>query len=218
MADLRVSLLVLAACGAHHADLPKLATSTYCSRHDCTKSPKLVDLRAGCFAVEHGPVYQCDDAVADPPQCFEVPPCAEQCETTVRVAERGVIALDPCRDRAGARHGTPLTCDPVHVRVAGDLDGLAIALANQQLAVPAALVLAMERSGKDKILYEAAVCVAGGEVTVEQQSTRAEPAIASWLHDFLAHQPLLHATFDAHCNDVTLILSHFECHFPQRAL
>ncbi len=207
----RLALLVLAACGGtQHADLARVATSTYCAEHACDAVPPLIDLRDGCFQLERGPLYQCIDT---PAACYEVPACAEQCETTVRVPERGVVALDACRDRAIAwrdAHAT-ITCDPVRVTPAGDLAGVAIELPHGDLALPQPLALAVARSGKDKVVYAAAVCVAAGEVTVEPRHVPADPALASWLHDLLLQAPRVHATFDAHCNEVALVLSHFAC-------
>lgn len=210
IAVLAVALAAAVACSGtsgvrEHSEA--VAVAAHCDQHACAGKPAAVDLGEGCYAVDRN-LYQCAADGPGDPSCFEVPLCTEVCDNKVTDGRGIEISTKRCealwRDYQQA-HRPPPTCRPVEVAAFGSAATLYL---RTSLALPAAVVEEVVRSGKDRLVYEARVCATADRVVVDEPTRVTGFArVDSALHAELAKVALARGA----CADIPLVASRFDC-------
>lgn len=195
-----------------HAQRDVLATHCRATRA-CGPEVHAENLGDGCYVVSSR-LYQCTTDVLPVGElaCLDVTPCTGACTQTITVDGREVD-VERCRPRweayRRARH--PLACSPVPVHT------IPAGLLPATLDVPRELVTEVQRSGKDRVTFEAEVCASAANATVGEPTTSTGfPRLDRWLRERLGETRAL--TAPGSSENVTLVLGRFECEAEQSLL
>jgi hypothetical protein len=195
-----------------HAQQDVLAT--HCRDHACGPELRAEHLGDGCYAVDSR-LYQCSSDTLPVGQlmCIDVTPCTGACKVTITVDDREVD-IKRCRPKWQAywhaKH--PLTCSPVPVAVQGSFNAIP-----KTLDIPPDIVREVTRSGRDRLIYETAVCGLTSTTTVgDPIKSSGFPALDQWLAERLAG--LDASSVRGSCTTVTLVLGRFECEVERESM
>jgi hypothetical protein len=208
-----IVLAALCGCGGtsavkDHAQQQVLATHCRASGA-CGPELRAEPLGDGCYVVS-ARLYQCTTDVLPVGQlaCLDVTPCTGACKQTITVDGRDVD-VDHCRPKWDAyrRALHPLTCSAVPVATTPP------SLLPAKLDIPRELVTEVQRSGKDRLVYETELCASTAH---EPSRSTGFPALDRWLRVRLGEVGA--RVESGSCEKVTLVLGRFECEIEQSAL